>query len=157
MSAVERFDFRDPQLRRDDSAPEGVDALGVDIERVIGGADLHGSLYEIGPGRKGFPYHWEAAREEWLIVLEGTPTVRTPDGEHELRPGDLVCFPTGPEGAHQLLNHSDARVRFIFVSNATVPNVVTYPDSGKVGVRIDDDNRFIFRQDDAVPYWTGES
>ncbi len=153
---MKRFDFHNPPIERDGSAPEGVDAAGADIEPVIGGEHLHGSLYEIAPGRKGFPYHWEAGREEWLLVLDGTPTIRTPAGQHELRPGDVVCFPAGPEGAHQVHNRSSERVRFIFISNATVPNVVIYPDSGKVGVRIDDDQRFIFMQDASVPYWTGE-
>jgi uncharacterized cupin superfamily protein len=153
---VKRFDFHDPPIERDEKAPEGVDAAGTDIEPVVGGEHLHGSLYEIAPGRKGFPYHWEAAKEEWLIVLEGTPTVRTPDGEQELRPGDVVCFPTGPGGAHQVLNRSDARVRFIFVSNATLPNIVVYLDSRKIGVRTEE-LRLNFVEDDAVPYWTGEA
>jgi uncharacterized cupin superfamily protein len=154
---MKRFDFHDPEIHRDENVPEGVDAAGADIEPELGAEFLHGSLYEVGPGRKGFPYHWEAAREEWLLVLEGTPTVRTPDGEHELRPGDLACFPAGPEGAHQVINRSDARVRYVFLSNATLPNVVVYPDSNKVGVRTSDEQRWIFRQDDAVPYWTDES
>ena len=151
------FNFHDPTIERQENVPDGVDAAGADIEPTIGGGHLHGALYEVGPGRKGFPYHWEAGREEWLLVLEGTPTVRTPDGEHELRAGDLVCFPAGPEGAHQVLNRSQERVRYIFLSNATLPNVVVYPDSGKVGVRTSDRQRWIFQEADAVPYWTGES
>jgi uncharacterized cupin superfamily protein len=153
MRSVKRFDFNDPRFERDEQAPEGVDALGARIDL---GQHLHGSVYEVAPGLKGFPYHWEAGREEWLLVLAGTPTVRTPEGEHELRPGDLVCFPTGPEGAHQVLNRSDERVRYVFVSNATLPNVVVYPDSGKFGVRTEE-GRHIFREADAVPYWTDEA
>jgi uncharacterized cupin superfamily protein len=153
---MKRFDFHNPRIERIEGAPEGVDALEDYMTEALGARHLAGSLYEIGPGRKGFPYHWEAAKEEWLIVLEGTPTVRTPDGERELRAGDLVCFPTGPEGAHQILNRSEERVRFIWLSNATEPNVVFYPDSRKIGVRTGE-LRFNFVEDDAVPYWTGES
>ena len=49
-----------------------------------------------------FPYHFHHGMEEWLLVVDGTPTLRTPDGERELRRGDVVCFPPGPDGAHQV-------------------------------------------------------
>ena len=155
---LKRFDLLAAELERVD-APDGVDAIEAYITPVLGAERLSGSLYEIGPGRKGFPYHWEAAKEEWLIVLEGTPTIRTPDGEHELRAGDVVCFPTGPEGAHQVLNRSGQRVRFIMISNQADPNVIVYPDSGKVGVRGDlglpgSGNYAI---DATLEYWEGES
>ena len=54
---------------------------------------LGGSVYELDPGESICPYHYEYPEEEWLLVLAGTPTLRDPDGEHELAPGDLVCFP----------------------------------------------------------------
>jgi uncharacterized cupin superfamily protein len=129
------------------------------MTEALGARHLSGSVYEIGPGRKGFPYHWEAALEEWLIVLEGTPTIRTPDGEHELRPGDVVSFPTGPAGAHQVLNRSAERVRFIMLSNQADPNVIVYPDSGKVGIRGDLGlpGPANYALDAPVEYWEGES
>ena len=60
------------------------------------------SLYELPDGERTYPYHFHNAMEEWLVVLDGTPTLREPDGERVLRRGDVVCFPTGPEGAHQV-------------------------------------------------------
>ena len=35
-------------------------------------------------------------------MLSGSPTLRGPDGERVLRAGDVVCFPVGPDGAHQV-------------------------------------------------------
>jgi uncharacterized cupin superfamily protein len=64
----------------------------------LGAEKVGASLYELQPGEKTFPYHYEYGAEEWLIVVAGTPTLRAPDGEHVLRPGDIVCFPEGPEG-----------------------------------------------------------
>ena len=58
------------------------------------------SLYELAPGQATFPYHWHQLEEEWLIVLGGEPTLRSPGGEQRLVPGDVVVFPVGPEGAH---------------------------------------------------------
>jgi uncharacterized cupin superfamily protein len=155
---VKRFDFHDPELERVD-APAAVDAVEAYMTPALGAERLSGSVYEIGPGKKGFPYHWEAAKEEWLLVLEGTPTIRTPEGEHELRPGDLVVFPTGGDGAHQVLNRSAERVRFIMLSNVADPNVIVYPDSGKVGVRGDLGlpGSANYAIDATIEYWEGES
>ena len=56
-------------------------------------------MYDLDPGESVCPYHYEHPEEEWLLVLAGRPTLRDPDGEHELAEGDLVCFLEGPDGA----------------------------------------------------------
>jgi uncharacterized cupin superfamily protein len=154
-----RFNFHQCDLERDEGAPDGVDAVGADIGSLIGAEHLGGTVFEVGPGRKGYPYHWEAAQEEWLLVLVGTPTIRTPQGEQELRPGDLVAFAAGPDGAHQVLNPSDAPVRFLMLSNRSRPNVVVYPDSGKIGLRGDLGlpGPANYALDATLGYWEGES
>ena len=58
--------------------------------------------------------------------------VRSPAGERELEPGEVVFFPTGPEGAHQLLNRTDEPARYLVAASHVSPEVVEYPDSGKV-------------------------
>ncbi|HEY4348539.1 MAG TPA: cupin domain-containing protein, partial [Gaiellaceae bacterium] len=60
------------------------------------GAELiGGSMSELEPGDRLWPYHVHHANEEWLLVVRGTATLRTPEGESELREGDVVCFPRG--------------------------------------------------------------
>jgi uncharacterized cupin superfamily protein len=90
------------------------------------------SVYVVEPGERHLPYHFHHGAEELLLVLEGTPTLRTPEGEHVLRPGDVVHFPTGAEGAHQVRNDGDAATRFVVAAANTTPEVVEYPDSGKL-------------------------
>ena len=46
----------------------------------------------------------------------------------------MVLFPVGPEGAHQLLNRSDAPVRYLMVSTRPSPEAVEYPDSRQLSV-----------------------
>src|SRR5919109_4905491 len=105
---------------------------------VIGkrlGADLlGGTLYELPPGERTWPYHYELGCEEWLIAVSGKPTLRTPEGERELAPGDVAVFPEGPAGAHQVINRSDETCRVLILSSKSPIAVVHYPDSGKVGL-----------------------
>jgi len=86
-------------------------------------------VYEIAPGRTSGLYHFHHGAEELLVVLGGAPTLRSPGGESLLGEGDVVLFPVGPDGAHQLLNRTDAPVRFLFVANRPSPEVVEYPDT----------------------------
>jgi uncharacterized cupin superfamily protein len=123
------------------------------IGPMIGAEHLGASLYELPPGQSICPYHYEYPHEEWLLVLDGSPTVRTPAGEERLEPGDVVCFGAGPEGAHKISNHGEAAVRVLFLSTVGDPTIAIYPDSGKIGVWPPGK---LFRALDAVDYWTGE-
>jgi uncharacterized cupin superfamily protein len=77
----------------------------IDVARATGSTATAMFIYDVGPGEGSSPYHYES-EEEWLLVVEGTVVVRTPDGEQTLERGDLVRFPAGPAGAHKLMNRS---------------------------------------------------
>jgi uncharacterized cupin superfamily protein len=130
------------------------------VGRRLGAKELGASLYELEPGQKTFPYHFHYALEEWLIVLRGKPTLRDPDGERRLAPGDCVLFPRGPQGAHQVRNDTEEPVRLLVLSSMAEVDVAVYPDSGKVGamVRVEglDPYRLVVREDSAVDYFEGE-
>lgn len=126
------------------------------VGRDLGGELLGATLYETQPGEKLWPYHWELGCEEFLVVVAGTPTLRTPAGECELSVGDLVHFPQGKAGAHQLLNRSDAPFRVLIGSTKADTAVAGYPDSGKLYVtaRAYDIDRVV--RDEPLDYWEGE-
>jgi uncharacterized cupin superfamily protein len=123
------------------------------IGPLIGASLLGLSVYELPPGQSICPYHYETGEEEWLIVLVGEPTLRTPDGDHALRPWDTVFFPAGEEGAHKVTNETDDTVRVAIWSNRVNPATSIYPDSQKVGAWPPGK---LFRLEDAVDYWDGE-
>jgi uncharacterized cupin superfamily protein len=125
------------------------------VRRALGGDRIGCSLYEVDPGEQLWPYHLHWANEEWLLVVDGVPTLRTPEGERELRPGDLVAFPEGPDGAHTLTNRGEAPFRAAMFSTRNQGSV-DYPDSGKIGAGPPWD-RLYFRRSDAVDYWDGEA
>ncbi len=81
----------------------------------IGGGLIGASMSEVEPGNKLWPYHTHHANEEWVIVLGGEPTLRTPEGEQVLKEGDVVCFPRGQDGAHQIINRTDSTIRVLML------------------------------------------
>ena len=125
----------------------------------IAGEHLGASLYELEPGDSTFPYHYELGNDELLVVISGQPTLRAPDGEHELAPGDAFLFPSGPEGAHQLRNRSNEPARVLLVSNFALPRGAVQPESGKIMIRwgTGQDDRRWFRLADEADYWEGEA
>jgi uncharacterized cupin superfamily protein len=130
---------------------------------VPAGRPLGMGLYELPPGQTQCAYHFHHGNEEALLVLRGTPTLRTPDGERQLAPGDAVHFPTGPAGAHQVVNRSAEPVRYVIAASHVSPEVVEYPDSGKIGALSRGESMAggplfsIHRVADAVDYLEGES
>src|SRR4051794_5101427 len=59
------------------------------VRERLGATLIRGSVYELGEDEKTFPYHFHHGVEDWLLVVAGAPTLRTPDGERALRPGDV--------------------------------------------------------------------
>ena len=101
------------EVQKDADDPDGYNTSYVRVGPLVGGEQLGLSVYELPPGQSICPYHYENAEEEWLIVLVGRPTLRTPDGEQELGPWDCAFFPVGEEGAHKVTNRTDETVRVV--------------------------------------------
>jgi uncharacterized cupin superfamily protein len=136
---------------------DGYRGRAVRVGARVGAERIGCSVYELEPGQRTCPYHFHYGNEEWLLVVSGTPTLRTPDRERKLRAGDLVAFPAGPEGAHAVENRSEEPARAAIFSTLVTPSISVYPDSGKIGVRpgVPEDT-LNFRRGDAVDYWEGE-
>ena len=126
---------------------------GVGARRVVRapGGSLGASLWELQPGAAQFVYHFHRGTEELLVVLRGAPTVRMHDGDRGLAEGDVVPFPRGPEGGHQIRNDGDSPARVLIVSASADPDVAEYPDTGKLAVVVGGQHRF-HRTGDAVEH-----
>lgn len=134
------------------------------LSDAAGGDDVGCSLYELPPGAKSWPYHYHAGNEEALYVLAGEGQLRDPDGADPIEAGDYAALPAGENGAHRVINDSDAPLRYLMISTMNEPDIGVYPDSGKVtlfggappggtGDRLLSES---FRREDAVDYWDGE-
>ena len=126
---------------------------GVGARQLVRPPDglLGASIWEFGPGSSQFVYHFHHGSEELLIVLRGSPTVRMHDGDRDLTEGDVVPFPRGPEGGHQIRNDGDAPARVVIVSTNTDPDVAEYPETGKVATIVGRAERF-YRAADAIEH-----
>jgi uncharacterized cupin superfamily protein len=136
--------------------PPGWHSRGAVLGERLGASMLGMSVYDLAPGEKTWPYHFELAEEEWVLVVAGEPTLRDPEGEQRLRPGDVVRFPPGPDGAHQLRNDTGEPVRLAMLSDvAAGADACVYPETGKVKVAGPGYRRRM-RLGDEVDYWEGE-
>ena len=153
-----RLNISSPEFHYDADDPEGFRAGMFRFGPKLGAKETGASVYELPPGQSICPYHYEYGEEEWLLVIEGTPTLRTPEGEEQIGPWEIVFFPMGPEGAHRVYNRTDATVRVLMFSTRKEVAVAVYPDSDKVGVFTGNkaDNVMVRKSSD-VEYFDGET
>jgi uncharacterized cupin superfamily protein len=105
-------------------------ARGMRLGPPTGARELGATLYEIDPGGAISPYHVHHGNEELMLVLSGTPELRTPDGVRALEPGTVVAFPRGPAGAHRVFNTAGELARVVIVSTMNLPEIAEYLDTG---------------------------
>ncbi len=150
------FNLLDGELDGEEERP-GYRHRRTRVGERLGAELLGGAIYETPPGEKLWPYHWELGCEEFLVVVSGTPTLRTPEGERTLAPGDVVAFPEGEAGAHQLRNDSSEPFRVLIGSTKSGLYVAVYPDSGKLLIDVPaHGKRLMLRDGPELDYWDGE-
>ena len=154
---MRRVNIAAPSFAYDDSDPEGFRSGLARLGATMGAEQTGTSVYELPPGQAVCPYHYEYGEEEWLLVLQGSPSLRHPEGTERLEPWDVVFFPRGPEGAHEVRNDTDGTVRVLMWSTVVQPTATVYPDSDKIGVWTGNrDDDVIVERASRVGYWHGE-
>lgn len=128
----------DGKSRRALGDPNGLTMFGV-------------NLTDMEPGAVSALRHWHSAEDEFIYIVEGTPTLVTESGEQLLNPGMCACFPANSGDAHRLENRSDALVRFLEVGNRSESEEVHYPDDDMIMKRSADGTRS-FTKPDGSPY-----
>jgi uncharacterized cupin superfamily protein len=95
-----------------------------------GSQELGATLYEIEAGGAISPYHFHHANEELLIVLAGSPEIRTPGGRRRVDAGGVIAFARGEGGAHAVTNPGPEPARILLVSTMRFPDVAEHLDTG---------------------------
>lgn len=95
-------------------------------------------------------------------MLSGRPHLRRPEGWRQLAEGELVSFPVGEKGAHQVQNRTNNDVRVLMLSTMVAPEVNLYPDTGRLMAATrapgatGEGFQETYRRDAATDYWEGE-
>jgi len=146
-------------LKRETRAPL-YDSMGARLATGTAAGKLGASVDVVPPGMRSCPYHFHHSQEEMFVVLEGHGTLRVAGEMLPLRAGDIAFIPPGPDYPHQIINTSDAPLRYLSISTRDTPEIVEYPDSGKflASARAADGPSFdaIQRTDASLDYWDGE-
>lgn len=154
---MKRINIASPEFEYVDEDPEGFRSGMARLGKALGAERTGVSVYEVPPGQSVCPYHYEIGEEEWLLVLEGTPTLRHSDGNDRLEPWDVVLFPRGPEGARGIGNETEETVRVLMFSDVVLPTATVYPDTDKLGIWTGDpDTDLLVRRESGVEYFDGE-
>ncbi|MFL5820435.1 MAG: cupin domain-containing protein [Solirubrobacteraceae bacterium] len=155
---MRRVSISEPAFSYEPGDPEGFRSGVFALRALVGAQQTGASVYELPPGQAVCPYHYEYGEEEWALVIVGRPSLRTPEGTDQLEPFDVVFFPRGPAGAHQIRNDTDGAVRILMWSTVVYPTATAYPDSDKVGLWTGDrDEDVIVERSSKVDYFHGES
>lgn len=107
----------------------------------------------LNPGQYCTAYHFHRYAEELFMILSGKAMLRTPKGLQEVESGDIIFFEKGPDGAHQLYNHTDEPCSYLDIRTYIGHDVCEYPDSDKIYVVPGGE---ILRKSDTLPYFDGE-
>ena len=156
--------------------PEGAEAVGADVVNVdelawsewshgqrfggrvkaiansVGATRIGVVLEELPPGRQSSPTHYHMKEEEHVWVLAGRAVLRLGDAEHLLKKGDYVCFRAATAVGHCLINKFDEPCVYLVVGERRKDDVIVYPDSNKLKVRLLDE----VYQKKPVDYWLDE-
>ncbi len=134
------------------------------LGQMVGSTGLGCTLTVLAPGKRAWPFHRHHVIEELFYVLEGAGEVRLDDARLPIRAGDLIASPAGKE-AHQIVNTSDADLKYLGVSTRLSPDIAEYPDTGRFGILAEfppgpdgkpGGLRFIGRAGESGLYWDGE-
>ncbi len=125
-----------------------------EIGLLIGARKLGYQITTLPPGKRFCPLHAEDMEEEMFIIWEGEAVIRTLRGEYVCRAGDVVAFPVGDIGAHQVINKSDKPCKVFMLGAEDPKSVAYYPDSKKV--LVSSRGRLILRTEPVLDYYDGE-
>jgi uncharacterized cupin superfamily protein len=143
-----------------DQRPPLYDSVGARLGTGTAASKLGASIDLLAPGMRACPYHFHYAQEEMFIILEGSGTLRVAGEMLPIVAGDIIFIPPGPDYPHQIINTSDAPLKYLSVSTREQPELVEYPDSGKFqAIAAGGDGqqvRYLQRPSASLDYWQDE-
>lgn len=121
---------------------------------VFGLRNFGVNLTRLAPGAASSLRHAHAMQDEFVFVLEGSPTLVTDAGETLLQPGMCAGFRAGTGDAHHLVNRTERDVIYLEIGDRTPGDSATYPDDD-LRVVMGADGRWVYSRKDGTPVGAG--
>ena len=115
----------------------GLQNFGVNLTRLL-------------PGARSALRHGHRRQDEFIYVLQGTPTLHTDAGANVLEPGMCAGFKAGTGDAHCLVNETLEDVIYLEVGDRSAGDEAHYPDDDLKALLVD--GRWQFLHKDGSPY-----
>ncbi len=109
------------------------------------------NLTHLVPGAVSALDHSHSKQDEFIYVLEGSPTLVLGEQEFLLNSGDCFGFKAGTGIAHQLVNRSEATVTYLEIGDRTAGDEVEYPNDDLKAFQAND-GAWILTHKDGSPY-----
>lgn len=142
-----KYNFHDAPL------PEFTWHESQNLAEVTKSERLHFNVKSLDVNKYSYPYHYHRNAEEMMVILSGKATLRSPEGFREVKKGDIIFFEKGPDGVHQLYNHTDEPCKYLDIRTKADLDICDYPDSGKINIL---PNREMYMKDTAVGCFDNE-
>ena len=129
--------------------------MGGRLKRPLG--DLFGltnfgvNLTRLVPGGESALRHAHSKQDEFIYILEGTPTLVTDAGETVLQPGMCAGFKAGTGDAHHLVNRTGSDVLYIEIGDRSAGDTGSYPDDD-IQAALNSSGQWTFTHKDGRPY-----
>jgi uncharacterized cupin superfamily protein len=108
------------------------------------------NLTTLAPGAASSLRHAHSRQDEFVYILQGTPTLVTNAGETLMQPGSCAGFSAGTGDAHTLVNRTATDVTYLEIGDRTKGDEVTYPDDDLAAV-MGQDGKWIYTRRDGTP------
>jgi uncharacterized cupin superfamily protein len=86
------------------------------------------NLTRLAPSAVSSLRHAHSKQDEFVYILQGSPTLHTDEGRIQLCPGMCAGFKAGTGNGHQLINETLEEVVYLEVGDRTQGDEGSYPD-----------------------------
>ena len=117
--------------------PFGLTNFGVNLTRLV-------------PGAVSALRHAHSKQDEFVYILQGSPTLHTDEGRTRLSPGMCAGFKAGTGNGHRLVNETSQEVIYLEIGDRAPGDEGSYPDDDLKAVLAN--GKWNFLHKDGTPY-----
>ncbi len=108
------------------------------------------NLTRLAPGAVSSLRHAHTKQDEFIYIMQGSPTLHTDKGREKMLPGMCAGFKAGTGNAHRLINETLDEVVYLEIGDRTSGDEASYPDDDLVAMLVE--GKWIFVHKDGSPY-----